>query len=929
MAFSRKQKVTAMRVYVFSIMCCVSCLGQGVLKYSILEQSPRGSIIGDIRNDSNLRGTASAEDFSQIQYSILSQGKSYEKYFAVDSKNGSLYTDAVIDRETLSDCIYEVTCNLSLNVVAKSQISAFFRTLKVSVVVEDINDNVPLFPMDYITVDISELATLGSSIPIAGAVDADVGVYSLQRYYILDEDNMNLPFTTTYEKFVDGTSDVKLEITGDLDRETQDTYTVVIVAEDGGDPKLTGTMTVNVNIDDTNDNPPVFEYTLYNITINETIEPGEEIIQIRAEDADIGINSEIAYGISKNQIGKVQELFAINESSGVLYVKKKFESGGQYRVIVEASDQGAQPLMTQAVVVVTVLDSDNNPPEIKVNLFSDTGIATISEYADIGTVVAHIRLIDTDTGANGIITCDIDSDNEVFRLQGLDVNEFKVTVAKGLDRETMDFIFVVINCYDKGTPPKTTFVEFSVQVMDENDHSPTFLQGIYFVDVEENNEINMDVAQVTAIDNDIGSNGEIFYSLWANGNYRFTMDPFTGIIRLQSQFDRETDTTVTMYAYAKDAGTPARTSTATVVITVLDQNDNNPKFDQPLYEFMVSENLPANEFVGFVNASDPDNGDNARLSLAINKDLPFEIDSTGNIRTKEELDREKVPTYSFLVIAYDHGTPSRNSSTNIVVHVTDVNDHGPVFIFPDAENYTVELDADSMPHTAVTKIRAFDFDDGVNSELFYSIQSENVSDVFTIDGNSGIISLKRQLLNSDEQIFNILLRVDDKGNPRKYATTSLNIFIARKEVIPPKSETKGENMLIAIVLSTVTFVLVFTIILVICILRKRWFSSSKDESDSDDRFCGELQSTKGKRVQFADIDNGSNDTRGSVTKTPVLESMTTFSSDGNDSRDSDVTTSTVDMEIPILDKQRMVSFIKISINIHKFLNSDNSIKSGF
>ncbi|KAL4230920.1 Protocadherin-18 [Mactra antiquata] len=920
----RKLQSTVMRACVFGAILCVSCLGQEVLKYSIQEQSPKDSIVGNIREDSELRSMASADDFSQIEFSILSQGNTYESYFTVDSNNGSLYTDTVIDREHLTECIYEIICELTLNIVAKSQISAFFRTLKISVTIEDINDNSPAFPKDSTQLDISELATVNSLMAVVGAEDPDVGNFSLQKYFILNEENLDLPFTSTYEKFVDGSSVVKLKITGDLDRETQDSYSIVIVAEDGGEPKLTGTLTVNINIDDTNDNPPVFEHTLYNITINETIEVGAEIIQLKATDADVGINSEIVYKLSKNQIGKVQELFSINESSGALYVNKKFESGGEYRIIVEATDKGTQPLFSQTVVVVTVLDSDNNRPEIKVNLFSDTGIATISEYADIGTVVAHIRLIDTDTGANGVITCDISSDNNVFRLQGLDVNEYKVTVDKTLDRETMDFIFVVVNCYDMGSPPKTTFVEFSVQVTDENDHSPMFLQAIYFVDFPENNDVNVDLTQVTAIDKDIGNNGEISYSLWANGNYRFSMDPLTGQIKTLSTFDRETDETITIYAYAKDNGSPARTSTATVMINVLDLNDNNPKFDKPMYEFFVSENLPENEFVGMVNATDLDIGANARLTLVIGSELPFHIDTDGNIRTTEVLDRENIPTHSFLVIAYDHGQPSRNSSTNIVVHVTDVNDHVPRFIFPDSENYTVELDAHSMPNSIVTKIRAFDLDDGVNGELFYSIQSVNVSDLFTIDGNSGVISLSRQLLNTDQQIYNILLRVDDKGNPRNYATTSLNIFISRKEVLPPKSESKGENLLIAIFLSTITFVLVFTIVLVICILKRRWFSGgndSKDDTDDGNRF-DKLETSKGKRVQFAEAENDTNEKRTSVTKAPVLESMTTFSSDGNDSRDSDITTSTVDMEIPILDSQRMNRESNPSRNFTKLLQSE-------
>ena len=903
----RNKQTIVLRVYIYSIICCITCLGQEILKYSIFEELPKGRFIGDVRQDSNLRAMASADDFSQISYSVLVEGKTYEKYFTVDSRNGSLYTDDVIDRDSLTTCVYETVCVLQLSIVAKSEISAFFRTLKVNITIKDINDNVPVFPEDFMTRKISELASIGASISLVGAVDSDSGNYSLQRYYILNEATLDLPFTISYEKFVDGSSDVKLKIVDKLDRETQDSYALIIVAEDGGEPPLTGTMSVNIIIDDTNDNKPVFGSQLYNATVNETMAIGEEIIQLSATDADLGINSEIVYRLSRNQISKIRELFAINESTGVMSVKKKFESGGQFRVIVEASDKGIQPLMTQAIVEVTVLDSDNNRPEIKVNLFSDSGMATISEYADLGTVVAHVKIIDKDTGANGIIECDIDSDNGVFTLQGLDVNEYKVTVAKGLDRESMDFIFVVINCHDKGSPPQTSFIEFSVKVIDENDHSPIFLQKIYFIDILENNTVNSDIVQVSAIDNDIGRNGEISYSVWATGDYRFTMDPLSGLIKTQSSFDREKNATIKLYAYAKDNGSPARTSTATVIINVLDLNDNAPVFDKMFYEFNVSENVAINTDVDRVNATDTDAGDNAKLGYHIDMSLPFLIDSNGVIKTKKSLDREDKSIYSFLVTAYDHGTPTLNASTNVVVHVLDKNDHVPKFIFPDIVNYTVELDADTQPNSVVTKIKALDFDDGLNGELFYSILNSNVSDLFTMDGYTGEITLIRPLSSSHADVINILLRVDDRGSPSNHATTSLNIFIARKQPAPPADDSNGKNLLIAITVSVVTFVLVFTIILVICILKRNWFRN-KDSSCSEETFCEKVKSGNERRVKFADLEPRINDKSVPVTMPPPYEAMTTFSnSDGNDSRDSDMTTSTVDMETPILEKHNKVS----------------------
>ncbi|KAH3843290.1 protocadherin-11 X-linked-like [Dreissena polymorpha] len=889
------------------ISACVISSAQDVLKYSIYEHLPAGAFVGDVREDSKLRSTASAEDFSQIDYSLLKQGKLYESLFRVNSVNGSMFTEAVIDRENISECVYETKCLLPISIVAKSKISAFFRTLKVNITVIDINDHAPGFPVDVTSLKISEVANVGSSFAVVGATDADTGNYSIQRYFIKNENSLNLPFTTSYETYVDGTSVVKLQIKGDLDRESRDTYSVVIVAEDGGAPSLTGTMTVNIQIDDVNDNAPEFTRKEYFATVNETLSIGSEIIKLSATDADIGVNSEIAYRLSRNQIGKIQEQFELNANTGSLTLKQKFYSGGEFKIIVEASDKGTQPLISQAVVTVTVADSHNNRPKATVNLFSKTDLASVSEFADIGTVVAHIAIEDKDTGANGVIVCDIASDNGTFKLQSYDDNEYKVTVAQALDREETDLIYVIVMCNDLGSPPETASVKFGVQVVDENDHSPVFVQDIYFVDILENNAKDIDVVHVSAIDKDIGNNSQVSYSLWAPVPYRFTMDPLSGGIRAQSVFDRERDSTITFYAYAKDNGLTPRTSTATIQINILDENDNDPKFDRPIYEFKIMENEPMGSRIGNVSVSDADADRHGRIGLYIDAALPFQISNKGEITTKEPLDREAKSTYSFLVMAFDHGVPSRNTSVNMVIFVGDQNDNSPRFVFPDIANYTVEVDSESLPRSVIAKIKAFDLDDGKNSQLFYSIENSQVSNLFAIDANTGDLLLMRALFESDPQIFNLGLRVEDKGNPSRHATTSMNIFVVRKERAAPITDTKGENLLIAITVSAVTFVLVFTIILVLCILRRRW-NSRRNNSGSESKFCG--NDKEGRRVTFADKVDAKSPSPVRDSRLPALESMTTFSSDGNDS--SDMTSSTVDLETPILEKQMNISKEKAS-----------------
>ena len=900
------------RIFVCEFLMLAVFGQESILHYSVPEEVQSGTLLGNVGQDSNLRATASSEDYSHIRYSFLHQGHSYQTLFSINSLNGSVYTNAVLDRENIPDCEYSSSCVLSLNVVAQSKISAFFRKIKLNITILDINDHAPSFSKERTVLKISELATVGSAIALVGAVDADTGNNSLQRYYILDSEVHNLPFATSFEKFVDGTSVVKLEITGNLDRETKDFYNLTIVAEDNGNPKLTGTMEVNILIEDSNDNSPVFTQSPYNVTIEETTGVGTEILRLTATDADLGINSEIVYSLSENQIGKIHDLFVINETSGALCVKSAFTNAAQYRVIVEATDKGLQPLMTQAVVVIKVLDSNNNPPEININLFSDTGIAKISEYADIGTVVAHIGLIDKDTGINGIIQCDISSDHGVFKLQGFDVNEYKVTVAKGLDRETMEFVYVIINCQDKGNPPLNSYVEFSVQITDENDHSPNFLQEIYFVDVYENNDIDTELVQVSAIDSDIGKNGEIQYSAWATGKYQFYIDAMSGFIKTMSTFDRETDDRVTLYVYAKDAGSPPRTGTATVILNILDLNDNDPHFNESLFMLNVSENVPVGTSVGTIVVKDDDTDKNGQISLIIDADLPFTIDSSGVIKTDTQIDREDKHMYNFLVTAYDHGVPSRNSTASVVVHILDENDNYPVFVFPDVANYTIVIPADTQPKTVVAKIKAFDLDENMDSQrrLFYSILNTNVSTVFTIDGNTGEITLVRPILDTDQEIFNIQLKVEDNGNPKLHNTTSLRIFIERLETPKKPSDSGGENMLIAILLGCVTFVLVFTIGLVIVVLRMKSRRNKDDDESDRDRFYDNPNGEK--RVQFAEITHQPNDN--DFVAKPNSDSLkTVVTDDAIPAKDADLALIPTDDVTVKDDKQVNILFLSFSV----------------
>ncbi|KAK3597663.1 hypothetical protein CHS0354_040034 [Potamilus streckersoni] len=851
MEFSPKLIRTTMFLLIL-VLCNITSAQD--LFYNISEERLPNTFIGNIANDSNLRSTVSKDVYDQIRYNILKESSdSSFSYFKVDIRTGSLYTASVIDRESLADCTFRLKCILNIKVVAQTTISPYFKKFDVSIEIDDINDNTPRFPKENIDLELSEFATLGSSIPLVGAVDIDSERFSIKNYYIIPGDS---PFETHFHTYVDGTSLAKLVVRQELDRETVDSYRLTVVAEDGGLPPFSSNFTVNLIITDVNDNAPQFSKSTYNVTVNENVPIGTLLIKLEAKDLDIGPNGAVIYRISNRQMEtfpELIELFSIEETSGELSVKGKLtynSRGSKYEVIVEASDKGTQPLMSKAIVYINIIDINNNPPEININFFSDEDVAVISENAEKGTTVAHIGLVDQDAGINAFVVCYIKSD--VFELQPFDVNEYRVIVKMALDHEKTAFHNVTLFCEDKGTPSLNSLVSFIVQIKDENDNSPKFNQETYFVDVDENLTGEYKLIQVLATDADTGTNGNVYYTVGTN-DYQIYSDS-DGNIWTKSAFDRETDSRITFNIFAVDGGIPAFTSSATVFINVQDVNDNQPHFTQQVYHFDVAENMHNGTSVGQINAVDQDIGTNGQIGLIINEQFPFTVDSSGVVTTKEIFDREIKSKFSFIVIAYDLGVPSRSSTCSVVVNIIDTNDNSPVFVFPSVSNNTIILPYLSSPGDVVSQVKAYDIDYGPNGKLLYSLIDINLTDLFNVRDDTGEIILLRQLTITDKKSYSLQIRIDDLGQPSNNAIQTLNVQIIFPSVAEQITEPKGDNLLIVVSVSIIIFVLFFIIILIICLLKRQG-----RKSNSNDRIDSRFYKTNGKpnKVQFQGVLNGS------------------------------------------------------------------------
>ncbi|KAL4230321.1 hypothetical protein ACF0H5_010704 [Mactra antiquata] len=807
---------------------CLICVFSYLINYSdaltyyIPEEQPIDTLIGNIAFDEDIRSLVSEEDFNNLEYHFLNSDNLYLDYFAIDSTTSDLRIQKPLDWETVCEYSTTSSCPMSLDVAAQGKIGTFFKKISVTIILEDINDHPPVFKTSSISLTISESEIAGKPIGIDAATDSDSANFSVQSYEIIPSD---VPFRADFQQTSEGSS-LYIVIDGKLDRETIDNYFFVLIASDNGEPPLNGSMMVNVTVEDDNDNRPVFDQAIYKVTVKENYPLNITFLNVTANDLDLGRNAEISYHLSSQQSQFVKDTFNINSSTGELYLADQLEyvSDSAIKVKIEAVDNGVRPLTSQVIVEVTVEDTENNVPVIKLNLLSNTGMAETSEYASVGSVVSYIEVIDSDGDRNGLVTCEIE--NKFFGLQPMEAKEYKVIVFSTLDRETSDKHNVTITCQDYGVPRLTSSAQFTVMVLDMNDNAPKFKEVLYPASVLENNDIGSTIIQVLAKDADIDMNGQVSYYLNTEDRKSFAVNPKTGLITANTSFDREDRAVYEFIVYATDAGNPPLSSSTTVSVTINDQNDNAPVFDKPRYDYYIPESQSKETVLGRVMAEDSDSDGNGYVLYDLHGNyshLPFKVLPDGTVKTTDSLDRELVPNYNFQVVAMDNGIETRLSSVvNVTVHVTDINDHYPEVIFPNDINFKKYITFMMPEDTQIMKIEAADADEGKHAELTYDITVRNDSKMFDL-GRNGEINVARRMTENDVGAYNLGITISDQGSPPKQAFTKITIVVLMKNVTALNvvdDSIDKQNIIIAVVVVVVTVVIAIAILIIIWVVRR-------------------------------------------------------------------------------------------------------------
>ncbi|XP_010073579.1 PREDICTED: protocadherin-23-like, partial [Pterocles gutturalis] len=697
----------------------------------------------------------------KLHYSIAEDDD--DVHFEIDSLTGDLFLSKELDYETASHFLLRVIIKDYNNNPPQNN------TIFLSIDVEDQNDHSPYFQDDFVVISIEENVPVGTLVYTFNAKDGDGSFLNSKIQYSLEMNSVG------ENPFLIHPSYGTLTTAFPLDREVTRYVILTVSATDQAinltDRKL-ASQAVKIVILDINDNSPSFTSSTVSYVM-EDVEVGFPVHRIIAEDPDEGRNGQVTYRILS---GNENKTFALDKITGVLTTAQLLDREIQehYSLTVMALDDGSPALSAMQVLTIIVLDVNDERPTFLKQLYE----TAVHENQDPGEFVIKVEAVDRDAGLNSLLQYEIlpGAGYEKFRMNS-DSGEVRTTAS--LDRETQEVFSIKVLVRDSGTPSLSSTVTVICRVLDENDHSPTFLLPASEIRIPENQQPS--VIHVTrAVDMDAGNNGALRYKIIGGnvGEY-FTLNNTSGKLLVTHSLDREDVSNFTLVIECHDLGSPSRSSTAQLYLTVLDENDHNPLFAKTQYQTSVREDLEEGSAVLDLFASDEDDGLNGEVTYSLVDDTfgAFAIDSvTGSIVTTKALDRETKSQYTFRVVASDCSTHlPRSTTVSVVVHVDDVNDNDPIFLQNPIRAF---VPAETAVNETVATVRAEDMDLGPNGAVVYSLMTAKT--VFQINTKTGDIILQEPLSSKDFST-QLLVMASDQGIPPRTATAMLIIFTEEHE----------------------------------------------------------------------------------------------------------------------------------------------------
>lgn len=551
--------------------------------------------------------------------------------------------------------------------------------------------------------------------------------------YNLEEENASKHFHIDFKTGV-------LTVTNPLDYESESMHVLTVRATDS----VTGAFSeasIEIEVEDVNDNVPIFSKQTYSLVITEGLPIGTSVIQLSASDRDSGRNKDLTFQMLKTERNEA-DYFEIDPHSGLIVIKQVLdhENTKHFSLKIRATDNGTAPLSSEANVFINVTDVNDNPPDFVTSQYE----ATLDEMAKCGHIVIKIQASDPDTGDLNNLKYKILSGNEG---RYFNINESSGIISfSNVCKRNLDPYYNLTVAVSDGVFQKTARV--NIDMMNTNRHSPYFKQSIYEAELAENAEAGTRVIRLAAIDPDDGPYGSVDYTIINKfADEKFAIDGNGQIVTTQS-LDRENPAqrVIAIKVMAKDGG--GRVAFCTVKIILTDENDNIPQFKASEYQVSIQSTVNKGSPVIQIMAYDADDGKNADVTYTVDEaeevteDI-IEINPfTGIVSVKESLVGMENKIFNFKVKARDGSLPFYNSTVPVQVKVVPPEVPLPKFSEP---LYTFSAAEDIPIGTEIGSVRA-----DSDMPLIYSLVDGNTVEsnkdkVFTLDKESGTLLLQKTI----------------------------------------------------------------------------------------------------------------------------------------------------------------------------------------
>uniref|UniRef100_A0A3P8V3E1 Si:ch73-379j16.2 n=1 Tax=Cynoglossus semilaevis TaxID=244447 RepID=A0A3P8V3E1_CYNSE len=507
----------------FCLLICFTELSFGQVKYTTPEEVKVGSVIGNVAKDLGL-------DVSTLisrRFRIVSGAQ--DALFEVNPNNGVLSVHKNLDRERLCD---KITCLLDVKIVVENPLEIHYITVEIT----DANDHVPTFVEKEKVIEIAESTLPGARFQLPVAHDPDVGINSIQRYRISNNDNFNLEIRDRGEDKIpflvlslpDGTSDV---------------YKLDIQASDKGQPPFTTDCRVLIKIQDVNDNKPEIDVTSISNMIPEDSKQGTVVSLISVTDKDSNLNGKVICKVSGDVPFELKPSFKENMYSLVTKAALDRETVSHYDLSITATDCGEPPLSTIITLSIDVSDVNDNAPEFP---HSPLELYLLENNVP-GAPIFSVSAFDKDLNSNAAVSYQIRGEDgghkDLASFLNINSDNGGIVALKSFDFEKLKKFNFHVVASDSGSPSLSSNVTVNVFILDQNDNPPVILYPL------------SSNGSAEAYDPDIGYNGWLLFSLQEVSDHSlFNLDRYTGQIKTLRPFTETDEAEHKLVILVKDNG---------------------------------------------------------------------------------------------------------------------------------------------------------------------------------------------------------------------------------------------------------------------------------------------------------------------------------------------------------------------------------------